>query len=194
MSTLSVRECIKFGWATFKGRPWFYVGVTLLIGVLQVVIGSVQESLPEFLGFIASLALSTLVYVGTINLFLKAHDGEGKTGDLWHPAAFWSYLGLSVLLFLIVGLGLVLLIVPGIILALAFFCAGYLVVDKNLTPIKALKESYRITKGKRWKLFLLVLASAGLMILGMFPLFLGLLVAAPVCALAGVHAYRTIAG
>jgi uncharacterized membrane protein len=194
-STLSVKECFSFGWNTFKKRPWFFVGVIVLLFVIQSVIGALQNALPGFLGFLLSLITSTLLYAGMLNLFLKAHEDVASAHyqDLWHPKPFLNYLGLSILLMLIVGVGLILLIIPGIILALMFFAAGYLVIDRHLTPINALKESARITKGNLWKLFFFFLASAGLSILGMLPLFLGLLVVAPVIALASVHAYRTLA-
>ena len=193
MQKLSVRESVQFGWNTFKQNPWMFVGTTAVIAVLQVVIGAVQESF-DFFGVVASLVLSTLLYTGILNLYLKAHDAPKQMSfnHLWNPKPFWNYLGMSLLLLVIIGLGLILLIVPGVILAMVFFTAGYLVVDRRINPIQALKESARLTKGNRWKLFLLSLTMAGLMIIGMIPLFLGLLVTAPIAAMASVHAYRTL--
>jgi len=81
--------------------------------------------------------------------------------------------------------------VPGIILALAFIFSSYLIVDKGKGPIEAMKESWRITKGHWWKLFLLVLAIIGLNILGFILLLVGLLVTIPVSMIALSHAYRT---
>lgn len=193
MQKLSVRECLRFGWSSFKANPWMFVGTTALIAVIQILIGSIQDAL-DFLGALISLVLSTLLYTGILHMYLKAHDDPKsiKVNDLWNPAPFWHYLGLSLLLLVIVGLGLILLIVPGIILALVFFASGYLVVDKRLNPIQALKESARLTKGNRWKIFLLGLSIAVLMIIGMIPLFLGLLVTAPIAAMASVHAYKQL--
>ncbi|HYD93092.1 MAG TPA: DUF975 family protein [Candidatus Paceibacterota bacterium] len=191
-NTLSVKECLKTGWQLFKARPWFYVGITLLVTVIQMVISGLQAATPEPIATLISFVFSTLLYAGILNFYLRAHEGAGKVGDLWNPKPFWSYLGVSLLLLLIVGIGFLLLIVPGLILAMMFFFAGYLVVDRGLNPIAALKESYRLTKGNRWKLFLLTLAVAGLAILGMIPLLLGLLIVVPVTGLASVHAYRTL--
>jgi uncharacterized membrane protein len=194
-STLSVKESLSFGWNTFKKRAWFFVGVVVVLVVAQWVIGFIQNVLPGPLGFVVSLCLSTLLYAGFLNLFLKAHESvESVTyKDLWHPKPFLSYLGVSILLMLIVGLGLLLLIIPGIILGLMFFAAGYLVIDRGMGPIAALKESMRITKGNLWKLLLLGLTIAVLTVIGMLPLFLGLFVVVPVAGLAGVHAYRVLA-
>ncbi len=194
-SRLSVKESLLFGWNTFKARAWFFVSIVLILVVAQWVIGTLQNALPGPLGFIVSLGLSTLLYAGFLNLFIKAHDNVASVTykDLWHPKPFLNYLGVSLLLMVIVGVGLVLLIIPGIFFGLMFFAAGYLVIDRGMKPIAALKESRRVTKGNLWKLFLLGLTIALLTIIGMLPLFLGLLVVAPVAGLAGVHAYRVLA-
>lgn len=196
MTTLLVRDSIKYGWNTFKSRPWFFVGTALVIGIVQVVLSNIQKELPMFIGVLISVIGSTLLYCGVLNLYLRSHDDAkaARYSDLWNPKPFWKYLGISILLGLIVGIGLILLIVPGIILALVFFLSGYLVIDKGLNPIRALKESARLTKGNRWKLFLLLLAAILIMIIGFIALFVGILVAAPVVAIASVHAYRVLSG
>lgn len=193
-NTLSVKEAFSFGWRTFKSRAWFFVGITATVTVLEIIVGAIQDNLGDLLGFIVSLVLSTLITVGVINVFLRAHEDVKLPTfkDLWNPAPFWRYLGTSLLLFIILIIGFVLLIVPGVILSLMLFLAPYFVVDKGMNPVAALKESYRATKGNRWKIFLLMLSVLGITILGMIPLFLGLLVTTPIAALASVHAYRKL--
>jgi uncharacterized membrane protein len=55
----------------------------------------------------------------------------------------------------------VLLIVPGIIFGLMFMFSTFLVIDRELGPIEALKESNHITHGHKWRLlgFSLVLVA-----------------------------------
>ena len=43
--------------------------------------------------------------------------------------------------------------VPGIILSLAWGFAMYLLVDKGVSPLKALTASYDITLGEKWRIF-----------------------------------------
>lgn len=192
---LSVSECFSFGWNTFKSRPWFFVATILIYAVGQMILSGIQDAL-DWVGVILSIIGGTLLYMGLLNVYLKAHDNAqgAQYKDFWHPAPFVNYLLLTILLFIIVGIGFVLLIVPGIILALMFSFSGFLVVEKGMGPIAALKESARRTKGNRWKLLLLGLAATLLTILGMIPLFLGLLVVGPIAMLASVHAYRTLSG
>jgi uncharacterized membrane protein len=88
--------------------------------------------------------------------------------------------------------GLILLIVPGVILALTFGYASYLVVDRDSGLREALRSSSRITSGARWKLFCLGLASVGILLVGALCLVIGLIVAFPVVQMASVYAYRRL--
>jgi uncharacterized membrane protein len=84
------------------------------------------------------------------------------------------------------------LIIPGIILSMGLAFVPYLVVDRGLGPIEAIKESWRITKGHKWQLLLLFLALLGLNLLGLVALLIGIFVTVPITMLAFAHAYRTL--
>jgi uncharacterized membrane protein len=74
-----------------------------------------------------------------------------------------------------------------------FMFSGYIIiVDEKLSAVDAMKESARITKGHKGDLFLLMLASIGVALLGVICLFVGIVVAFPVIMLAQVWAYRTL--
>ena len=58
--------------------------------------------------------------------------------------------------FLVVALGLLFFIVPGIIAAYSFRMAFMLLADNpDWSPVRALKESMRLMRGNRWRLFCL---------------------------------------
>lgn len=194
-TSFTVKELLSFGWTAFQKRPWFFVGTVLVYAIIQFVLGALQEAMPGAVSFLLSFFVSTLISLGLMSVYLKAHEDTAAPTlkDLWNPAPFWRYLGASILIALAVGVGLLLLIVPGIIVALGLSMGGYLVIDKGYGPIKALKESWAMTRGSRVKLFLFALAVLALGIIGAIPFGLGLLVVAPVTMLATVHAYRTLA-
>ena len=201
MNTFSVGACIRFGWDTFKKRPLILIGAFVLAmalsGIVSAVLDPGQNAAPSFsgtLGGIVSGLVGMLVELGLVTFTIRAHDSVEtvKINDLWNPQAFLRYFGGQILVGLCVLIGLVLLIIPGIILALALMFTSYLIVDKGRGPIEAMKESARITKGNRWNLFLLVLAIVALNIVGLVALVVGLLVTIPVSMLAIVHAYRKL--
>ncbi len=123
MNTFSIGACIRFGWETFKKRPWFFVGVTLfvmLLGwaptVLQMMVGN--NILGTVIIAIGSWAYAILLIMGQIALYMKAHDSieTVSISDLWRPHPFWKFVGAMFLLGLAIGLPIV--IVAGIMGAL----------------------------------------------------------------------------
>ncbi|MES2225515.1 MAG: DUF975 family protein [Patescibacteria group bacterium] len=208
MYTLSVKECLTSGWNTFKTRPWIFIGVGVLLLLVNMLISGFQSMLqvggayvlgPEstvvaIISAIAGMALTFLVSMGKISFFLKAHDvvSDVSVRTLWHPSPYLKFVGTSILLTVILLIGFILLIVPGIILGIMFGFALYGVIEDGLGPVDALKRSRAITKGNRWRMFLLGLALVGINIVGFIALIVGLLVTLPVSALAVVHAYRVL--
>ena len=72
-------------------------------------------------------AIDVLFSIGLVTFLLRAHDDvqSAKISDLWNPEPFWHYLGGEILASVVILIGLVLLIVPGIIAAVGFgFFAG----------------------------------------------------------------------
>ncbi|MBS3776974.1 MAG: glycerophosphoryl diester phosphodiesterase membrane domain-containing protein [Bacteroidales bacterium] len=76
----------------------------------------------------------------------------------------------------LIGIGIFLFIVPGIILACRFAFVPYLVMDKNLDPVKAVEDSWRLTKGYGWRIFGLGLLSILIYIAGLMVMFVGVLI------------------
>lgn len=194
MHTNIVSPTIKAAWETFLKRPFFLVGAVLLVLIVSSIINALPGEDGSIVLVLAALVVNVLIELGLIAFILKAHDDitQVKLADLWHPKAFLPYLAVKIITTIAVLVGLVLLIVPGIILALMFIFATYLVVDTGRGPIEALKESMRITKGHKWGLFALMLALIGINILGMLALGVGLLISVPVSLLSIAHAYRTL--
>jgi len=200
MNTFSASECIRFGWETFKKRPWFLVGGFVLTVVASSILNAIisnmlgQEGTGGLFAFLLSMCVQTLVSIGTVSFALKANDAVESVviADLWRPQFFLNYLVMSVLFFVLAMIGLVLLIVPGVIVLLTFYFAGYVVVDRAQGPIAAMKESMRITKGHRWEILIFLLLVLLLNILGAIALVVGLFVTVPVTLIAAAHAYRAL--
>jgi len=67
---------------------------------------------------------------------------------------YWNAVLAGFLTNTISAIGLVLLIVPGIIFTCKLAFTPYLVVDRKMGAIEAVKKSWRMTGGHSWKVFL----------------------------------------
>ncbi|MEI8011190.1 MAG: hypothetical protein WCI27_01730 [Candidatus Omnitrophota bacterium] len=90
---------------------------------------------------------------------------------------------------LMLVVGLILLIVPGFIAMIMFGMYKYLILDKGLGPIAALKRSREITRGQKGRLFVFGLLIVLLNCAGFLCLLVGLLVTMPISAIAGAYIY-----
>jgi uncharacterized membrane protein len=202
----STGSALRFGWETFKKRPWFFVGSTVVIllasglidafsSALNTAVGGTAEQ-PSIIVTVVNLGLGTLLGMGATAFYLAAHDAPDTVdlSALWHPQPFWKYLGASILYGLTLVAGLILLIVPGIVFALMFMFTTFIVIDRELGPVEAMKESNRITYGHKWNLLGFTLVLVLINLLGVIALVVGLLVSIPVSSLAVTHAYRVLSG
>src|SRR5690606_31053459 len=105
---------------------------------------------------------------------------------------FLPSLGISVLFNLGVFLGLMLFIIPGIFLALAWALALPAAVDRDLGAVEALNESFRLTTGHRWGLFGLYLALLGIGVIGLCACFVGVFVSAAIWQLSVASVYARL--
>jgi uncharacterized membrane protein len=196
----SCSEAFKFGWETVKNNFGFFIGLTIIYGLIIFVPSGIAESLKKtstalyILTAIIASVINTIVHMGLVKILLNFHDGKNaKISDLFSCASlFLKYATGSILYALIAVGGMLLLIVPGIIWMVQFSFCGYIIVDKMLGPIAALKRSSAITKGVKWQLFIFSLLFFGINILGMLALFVGLLVTLPLTMLAAVFVYRKL--
>lgn len=203
MSTsLNGGSLVRFGWETFKKRPWFFIGVYATIAVVGS--GFNYSGDGSALGWPMTLALiiagvvlavlQMVLRMGETRLLLNAEHNVDSAifYDLLTRRPFWKYVGANVLYGCIVMIGFILLIVPGVMWSIKYMFVRFLVIERGMGPIDALRESARMTEGHMWELFWLALRLIGINILGFVCLFVGLLVSVPVSQLATVRAYRTL--
>jgi len=75
---------------------------------------------------------------------------------------YWHNLGGYLLTGIFIILWFCLLIIPGIIMALAYFCVPYILAEEpELTPMQAIKKSRAMMKGHKTDLFLIMLGYLG---------------------------------
>ncbi len=109
-------------------------------------------------------------------MFLQAiRNQELDYGDLF--AGFKRFLDVvlaNLLSGVLVVFGFILLVIPGIWISCRLAFVSYLVMDKGLGPVEAVQESWRMTDGHAWKIFVLVIVSICICIIGLICLIVGI--------------------
>lgn len=196
----SIRESLSFAWRTTKSNFWFLLGMLVITYAINFGIALIAEVLGRtspflgVLGNIAGTAVSLILSLGVISIMLHLYAGN-RPGykELFRKAhLFWKILFASILYGLMIIGGFILLIVPGIYLAIRFGFFQYVIVDHEMGPIAALKESSRLTVGAKWQILWLSLILVGINILGALALLIGLLFTVPMTFLATVYVYKTL--
>jgi uncharacterized membrane protein len=199
MKQFSIGEALSFGWETWKSNALLWIGVIIIFSLIESIpqiparAAEDRAVLAIIVGVIGFL-LSELVQIGLTKMSLSFVDtGRAEIADLFNGyPVFISYLIASLIFGVMLAVGLVLLVVPGIIVAVVFCMYPYTIVDRALGPIDALQRSMELTRGVRMDLFLFGLATLGLNLLGAIPCFLGLFVTVPMTMMAGAYIYRRL--
>jgi len=114
-------------------------------------------------GSLAYLLLTVLISIGLMHVFIQTAEGKKvERGDLIDGFTFnkfFSFIGAYVLYTVVVLIGLVLFIVPGVYAAVALLPIFYTIVDKGLNPVQALREAYVLTKGSWWNIMGLIVTT-----------------------------------
>jgi uncharacterized membrane protein len=79
----------------------------------------------------------------------------------------------NLLVFAIVGIGFVLMIIPGIVFGCRLSFVPYLVMDRGLDPVAAIEKSWSMTRGHGWRIFGMYLLAIPLLIVGLSLLVVG---------------------
>jgi len=204
----SIGDVLRDSWETFKGNPVLFVGLTIIAFIISTIANSIDNALGvtgsggdfRINASIFSFLVQTFIAMGFINIALKSIKGErAEFGDFFAVYPLYLVYLISNFLFSVaVGIGIILLIIPGIYLFVRLQFFGYYIVDKNASGtnviIESLQRSWELTRGIAGKVFLLDLAFLGLIILGAIPVGLGLLIVFPLIALALAYVYRRLGG
>ncbi|MCK4905420.1 hypothetical protein KAS42_04175 [bacterium] len=182
-------QVVNDGWETLKANLWPIVGTSALYLIISILI----SSLP-LIGVIAAHLIAGPLVVGwSWYCLCKIRKQEISPVALFDGfKIFLPALGAYLLITILTGLGYIALIVPGIILVSAYSLAYFFMVDKNMGPWQAMKASFDITKGYRWRV-LAVMALCNLInILGLLCLGVGIFVTAPLTILALAALYQRL--
>ncbi len=165
-------EYIKEAWAIYTKKENFVffakimavlVIINTLLGYLINYLFPVQnwenldfQNIPVLIGFVCISLVAFLVNMWTYSTMYMAILKMGKDEKEIFRLGYkkmWKYFLITFVVTLIVMLGLVLLIVPGVMFGIWYSFSLFLVLDKSMGIKASLKQSKEMVKGKFWKIF-----------------------------------------
>ena len=156
-------QIMKEAQESLKGKWGISIAACLIVTIITILVSYLGGYLinEEWGGNILSLFIVPPVGVGIALFFLNIYDGsklEIKTifnpfKEVW----FNSVLAYFMMIVIIV-LGSILFIIPGIIASLMFSQVLYILAEDNkIDPFNALVKSKKMMEGNKWKLFKIIL-------------------------------------
>src|SRR5207247_10317593 len=183
---VDIGDCFSRSWNLLKDNFWLLVGATALISVI-----SLGMQFIPVLGHAAGVLFAFLLWGGLDLLFLKRLRGQpAEAGDVFagFGLAFGQLMLGSVVAHVLTGIGLLLCILPGIYLLVAWWMfAPLLIIDKGLEFWPAMELSRKVVTRHWWRCFGLFLLAWLVGFLGLLACGVGIFFAVPIAVGAPVH-------
>lgn len=183
-------EYLKTGWHLFKQYPGGFIGFTALALLIEGGLGCLPK-----VGWLVVLIHYPLMF-GFLAVSVRLMQRQTPHfSEFFHGFKFFlTLLLLGVVSQVFITLGLLLLIIPGIYLVVAYLLAPLFVLDQGVGFWRAMEMSRRTVQVRWFELFglsllILLINLGGLLLLG-----LGLLVTIPVSWCAITAAYAEMVG
>jgi hypothetical protein len=177
---IHIGACFSRGWNLVMENFWLSVAVCF--------VGLMITNVPLLLG---------PAYAGMFWFFLKRIRREpARFEDMFAPfsVAFVQCLLAGLVVSLLVSLGFLMLIIPGLVLAVLWKFTWPLLMDKRLDFWPAMEVSRKVLWPNFWAMLGLTLVGILLMIAGLLCCYVGVFVAFPVFVAAEAHAYEEFFG
>jgi hypothetical protein len=174
----TVGGAYAYAWNILKADFWMLLLIGFVAWLLMYLLSAIIQRLPA--GGVLSLLFNVLVagpiFYGAAYAWLRAVRGERPEVDnLFEPfRSYWLKAVLAnILLEIVLVVGFLLLIIPGIFLSVRLAFVPFLVVDEGLGPIEALTESFNRTTSYGWTIFGTGLLAIVIIIVGLIIFIIG---------------------
>lgn len=189
---IGVGAAYKHGWRHLGRHFWFLLGITLVLCLVGSVPGAMQESAVLAVAY-QVLVIGPITYGGYFVFLKAARDESPGSTDLFEGFRdYWNVVLASCVVGLIIGIGFIFLIVPGVIFTCKLVFAPYLVMDRKMRAFDAINESWRLTDGHAWTVFLMLLLAIPIVMAGVIALGVGVIVSVMWIALAFAAFYLAV--
>ena len=158
---IQVGQVLSDAFATYSSNLGVLVATSLGVAVLfGIIIGLLNDAggfFAQFLAWVVQL-IGTALYTGfVVRLVQDVRDGrrDMSVGELFSSAmpAIGPLIIWSILSGIAIGIGFILLIVPGLILMTIWAVGAPAIVAEDAGPIEAFGRSYELVRGQAWTVF-----------------------------------------
>jgi hypothetical protein len=168
---LSVGEIIDHSLAVYRRQfaPLALItlaanAIPILLGIFLLTSGGVTERPLLWVGTMAlNLVLGSLATAAAVFLVSEAYLGRTMSAGeaiLRAVSHIWPLIIASIMVGFLVGIGFILLIVPGIVALCGLLVSTQALVLEGLHASAALSRSWELTRGYRWKMLGLIIVVA----------------------------------
>jgi uncharacterized membrane protein len=178
-------QIMKEAQESLKGKWGISIAACLIAGVITIMITILGGYLinEDWGGNLLSLFVTPPIGVGLALFFLNIHSGNKlEIRTIFNPfKEVWlnSVLAYFMMIVIII-IGSILFIIPGIIASLMFSQVFYIIAEDNkIDPYNALVKSKKMMDGNKWKLFKIILRILLLAIVCILTLGIGFIWLAP---------------
>jgi hypothetical protein len=199
-SPISMRRAFDFAWPAFKKQFGLFTAVLLTVlaawAVLEIVVIAGQRFgiLLWAVMHLAFLILVAGVELGLLQICRALSDGKvpAFADTFAHLPLGPKFLAAQILYFLMVVIGLLLLVVPGVYLGVRYALFGFCFAGGETNLLRCFHQSALLTKGATTGLLGILAALLVLNVLGASLLALGLFITVPVSVLIMTDVYRQL--
>jgi hypothetical protein len=200
---ISISQAVNFAWPAFKKRYGLFAAVLLTIfgawAALEIVVIAGQRFgiLLWAVAHLAFLIFFAGIEVGFLHICLiclALYDGRDPifSDAFTHMALGPRFLAGQMLYLLMVAVGLVLLVVPGVYLGVRYALFGFCMAAGETNPIRGFQQSAILSTGTETRLLAIFVALLVFNALGASLLGLGLFITVPLSVLTMTAVYRQV--
>ncbi len=195
---VDIGGALSFGFEKIKEQPGLLLGIGGFLFVLMIVQNAANFVLAESaLGPLVSLAFFVLflyLYAGIFPVLMRVVEGEQPSfGEIFGGGAkVLPYLAVSLVFGLMVGIGSVFLVIPGLILMTIFLYAPIVVLVEEVGIMESFGRAAELSKGVRLMLFVFIVVVGLVGFVGFLLLLVGSIFTIPLTATAFMWQLRQL--
>jgi hypothetical protein len=156
-------DLFKHAWGRYRAHAKKYIVILAPLFIVAFMLGLIGQANAETDSF-SAMVLSLSVIAAIVGIMaeiaviysIMTEDREVTVAEAYRKSTsiFWSFLLVQLLVGIIVSLGFIVFIIPGIYLAIRYSFAAFAVIGENKRGMDALNRSRDLVRGRWWEVFI----------------------------------------